>query len=610
MPFGPSLPAWPKTLPGRLVLPDTTLVENLRISALRYPRKDAIVFYDHRLSYGELYRQASAIAGWLTRRAGVRKGDRVLLYMQNCPQFVAAFYGILRADAVVVPVNPMNLAEELAHYIVDAGARTIVMSADLAARAVAANQTLAPTARLEHVLVTRYSDALATASDRSADRDTDQDSDQLKEPDEAQDKNRQQTSKLPDWLTAEHPRVDGAVDWKEALAADLRPAAASATPDDLAVLPYTSGTTGFPKGCRHTHRTVMHNAVGASYWIGAGLHSVVLGVLPMFHVTGMQYGMHSPIFVGATVVILPRWDRAAAGRLIARHRVTHWTSIATMIIDFLADPEVERHDLSSLRHLGGGGATMPEAVAADLYARLGLRYHEGYGLTETVAATHGNPLGGARLQCLGIPSFGTDARIVDPTTFEELAPDTVGEIIVSGPQVFLGYWNNEAATREVFVELAGQRFLRTGDLGRMDVDGYFYLVDRLKRMINASGFKVWPAEVESMLYAHPAIREACVIGCVDAYRGETVKALVVLKAPRVETDVDDGAPANGPYNAPPNGPTADAIIAWAKTRMAAYKCPQIVEFVDALPKSATGKIQWRALQEQESLAALTRRAAP
>jgi fatty-acyl-CoA synthase len=225
---------------------------------------------------------------------------------------------------------------------------------------------------------------------------------------------------------------------------------------------------------------------------------------------------------------------------------------------------------------------MPQAVAERLKTQFGLSYLEGYGLSETMAPTHSNPADRPKLQCLGVPTFNTDARVVDPVTLQELPPNEVGEIIVRGPQVFKGYWGKPDATREAFIQFEGETYFRTGDLGRMDEEGYFFITDRLKRMINASGFKVWPAEVENLLYKHPAVQEACIIGTRDAYRGETVKAVVVLR-----TD------AKGKT-------TPEEIIEWAKEHMAAYKYPRVVEFVDALPKSGTGKVMWRQLQETEN----------
>jgi fatty-acyl-CoA synthase len=280
---------------------------------------------------------------------------------------------------------------------------------------------------------------------------------------------------------------------------------------------------------------------------------------------------------------MPRWDRELAAALIARHRVSHWVCIPTMVIDLFGSPNVAGFDLSSLRNLSGGGAAMPAAVAQRLLDEFGIAFSEGYGLTETAAPSHGNPPERVKQQCLGMPIFGVDSRVVDPLTLHEMPVGEVGEIVTRGPMLFKGYWRHPEATEAAFVELPqapGPRFFRTGDLGRMDEDGYFFLTDRLKRMINASGFKVWPAEVELMLYKHPAVQEACVIATRDSYRGESVKALIV----RRHDHQDAGA---------------DEIIAWARQQMAAYKYPRVVEFVDALPKSGAGKVLWRVLQERE-----------
>jgi fatty-acyl-CoA synthase len=248
-------------------------------------------------------------------------------------------------------------------------------------------------------------------------------------------------------------------------------------------------------------------------------------------------------------------------------------------------PDTQQHDLSSLTLLSGGGAAMPEAVSAMLAQRYGLSYNEAYGLSETAAFLHANPLARGKRQCLGMPTQGVDSRIVDPVTQKELPQGEVGELVTHGPQVMKGYWHQPEADLESFIEIDGKRFFRTGDLAVVDEEGYFFMRDRLKRMINASGYKVWPAEVESAMYEHPAIHEACVIALPDGKRGETVKALVVLKAG-----------FGGQLS-------EQQIVDWARERMAVYKAPRIVEFMDALPKSGTGKILWRELQEAQQRAA-------
>ncbi len=555
----PHAAAWPRRLPPMLVIPETTLWFNLEVSARRYPDKAAYVFFGRRLGYAELHRQAEALAGWLQAQ-GVRAGDRVLLFMQNCPQFVVAFYAVQRADAVVVPVNPMNRAEEFSHYITDAQARVALTTADLAVIVDEANTLVPQAQRLQQLLVTRLADALPPeipAAEAPA-------------------------PALLDWLYADPALPAGAVRWADALAAGHRPGASTAGPDDLALLPYTSGTTGLPKGCMHSHRTLLPNVVGGGLWSHASAESVSLGVVPMFHITGMLYGVLSPVYLGSTVVLMPRWDRELAGRLISRHGVTHWTCIPTMIIDLFGSPNYRSFELSSLRYLSGGGAAMPQAVAERLQQEFGITFAEGYGLTETAAPSHANPPERAKLQCLGMPLFGTDSRIVDPETLRELPAGETGEIVTHGPMVFKGYWGQPGATRAAFIELDGKPFFRTGDLGHRDDEGYFFLTDRLKRMINASGFKVWPSEVELLLFKCPLVQEACVIGARDAYRGETVKAVIVLRAEaRAST-------------------TAQDIVDWARAHMAAYKVPRRVEFVDALPRSGAGKVMWRQLQEREA----------
>jgi fatty-acyl-CoA synthase len=554
----PHFKVWPRRLPRALTVPETSLWVNLDVAARRYPDKAAYLFFGRALTYRELHAQAEAIAGWL-QSVGVGTGDRVAVYLQNCPQFVAAYYGVLRANAVVVPVNPMNRADEFEHYITDPGTKVVVCAADLAGIVAEANARVPAAAKLAQILVTRYTDAMPEVVD----------------PAEAA------VPAIDAWLRAEHPLPAGAVRWADVLARPVAPGAHTAGPDDLAMLPYTSGTTGLPKGCMHTHRTLMFNTVGGLWSYGGGPEPVGLSVVPMFHITGMLYGVLGTVYAGATQVLMPRWDRELAGRLISRHRVTHWTCIPTMIIDLFGSPNYKTFDLSGLRSLSGGGAAMPHAVAERLQAEFSLTFAEGYGLTETAAPSHANPPERAKLQCLGIPIFGVDSRVVDPETLKELPPGEVGEIITRGPMVFKGYWRHPDATRDTFVQFDGRTFFRTGDLGRMDEEGYFFIADRLKRMINASGFKVWPAEVEMLLYKHPAVQEACIIGSKDPYRGETVKAVVVLRADA-------------------RGTTADDIVTWSKEHMAAYKVPRLVEFVDALPKSGSGKVMWRQLQEQEN----------
>ena len=541
---------WPPGVPKTLSVPRTSLYFNLEVSARRYPDKAALIYYGSSMTYAALQREAEALAGYLQQRCGVKRGDRVLLYAQNCPQFIIGYYAILRADGVVVPVNPMNKSSELTHYIGDSDARVAI-----------AAQELYPEIEphlgkgLAHCVLAAYSDYLSEPTN-------------LKVPDVVR-------------APAANPGRPEVALWKECISSKALPSQHQAGPDDLAVLPYTSGTTGLPKGCMLTHSNLLATSTGACHWSPTSSEAVVLGVLPMFHLTGMQSNMNIPIQLGGTSVLMTRWDRDTAAELIQRHRVTGVTGITTMIVDFLANPNLGNYDLSSIVRIGGGGASMPEAVAAKIEQTLGMPFLEGYGLTETSAPSHANPVHRPKRQCGGIPYFDTDSRVIDPSSFKELGPNEVGEIITRGPQVFRGYWKQEKATADAFLSHDGKSFFRTGDLGYYDEEGYFFITDRLKRMINCSGFKVWPAEVEAMLYAHPDIQEACVIAAKDPHRGETVKAVVVLRpAARGKTD-------------------AESIVAWAREKMAAFKAPRLVEFVEALPKTATGKIFWRKLQEEE-----------
>lgn len=536
-----------------LIAPQTNLFYNAEVSAQRYPDKPFLIFYDTALTFAGLLDEATRLAGFLEQHCGVRKGDRVLLFMQNSPQFVIAYYGILRANAVVVPMNPMNLTQEVLRYAEDAGTHTAIVSQELYSRI----EPLIGKTVVKSVIVAAYSDYLRAPT----------------------------TLAVPDFVAA--PRVEitapGVTLWREALAGRLTPGPLTAGPDDLCVMPYTSGTTGLPKGCMHTHRSTMHTLVAGMRWFSLQPELTLMSVAPLFHVTGMQGGMNGPLYAGITVVMLPRWDRNAAAQCVQRYRVASWTAVPTMIQDFFANPDIAGYDLSSIRRLSGGGAAMPAAVAQRLLD-MGVTYYEGYGLSETMGATHLNPPDNPKKQCLGIPIYDVDSRVVDPISLTELPAGEVGEIITHGPQVFLGYWDKPEDTAQSLIEIDGKPFLRTGDLGRVDEDGYFFMVDRLKRMINASGFKVWPTEVESLMYQHPAVLEACVIGSKDAHRGETVKAVVVPR-PEWRDRID-----------------AQAIIDWCRENMAAYKCPRLVEFVDALPKSGAGKIMWRELQDRETAA--------
>lgn len=543
-------PHWPAGLDFHLPLPPGNAADALRRSAEARPDHPALLYYGAVTSYGDLWHAVQALAAHLQHACGVQKGDRILLDMQNSPQFIIAFQAILRADAVVVPVNPMNTGAEIAHYLADSGARVALVGDDLLDRF-----TPFLGGPLNHLIAAHYADALPPGC----------------------------TDPLPEVLTLPPASLPpGVTPWAHALAEPRPPAPGTAGPDDLAVMPYTSGTTGRPKACRHPHRSVLVTGHGQAVWYGITAQSVVTAFMPLFHVAGMQFSMSGGLAAGATLLLMTRWNRDLIPDLFLRHGVTHWSAAPTMIVDVMASDRFEPRAFDRIEVLTGGGSPMPAALAAQLKDRYGLEFCEGYGLSETLAATHINPLHRPKPQCLGIPFFDTFSMVVEPGTTRELPRGEVGEILISGPQVMQGYWNAPAADAEALVDHAGRRWLRTGDMGWCDDEGYYFISDRLKRMVNVAGYKVWPAECEALLYRHPDIQECAVIALRDPRRGESVKAFVTLRP---------GA----------RGRITEAdVIAFARTVMAAYKVPRVVEFAEALPRTGSNKIDWRRLQEAEA----------
>jgi fatty-acyl-CoA synthase len=529
---------WPTNQAYDVPKTQTTLYQTLADAERDHPDKTGLIYYDRAFNYREMHDIVDRIAGYLQSASGVRPGDRVAIYAQNCPHYMLAFYAILRAGAVVVPINPMNLESETRYILGNAGINTIFVAQELVDRISGAMNA----GQLKHGIRICYSDYM---------------------PGEGDDVN-----------------VPGLADWSDVIGCEAAPAPYDRTPDDIAIIPYTSGSTGRGKGCVHTNASALHAARSVYDWFGFQADDVYLSVAPMFHVVGLQCGLIVPVATAATTIILPRWDREAAAQLMAKYAVTVWPTVPTMIIDFVNFPGLEDYDLSNLHTIFGGGIAMPDAVANRLHDLTGLTFLEGYGMTETIAPTTANPREKPKTNCVGIPVFNTDVIIVEPDTATELPVGEVGEILISGPQVMREYWQNDKANQDAFATIDGQRFVRSGDLGRVDEQGYVYIVDRIKRMINASGYKVWPAEVEAKLYHHPNIAEVCVISTADPYRGETVKALVVLRPGAVVTDKN--------------------ITKWAQGQMAAYKVPRVISFVDALPKSGSGKVLWRDLQLAEN----------
>tara|TARA_R110000868_G_scaffold250414_1_gene506980 strand:- start:11952 stop:13625 length:1674 start_codon:yes stop_codon:yes gene_type:complete len=544
---------WPPGQPEDLELPETTVYQNFEHSVAECADKPALVFYETCIGYQEMHNDVCRLAAWMATSAGVCKGDRVGIFSQNSPQYVIAYYAALRLGAVVVPMNPMYVEDELAYLLDNSGATLLFAALELHHAFVGVMDR-----RDIQVVGIEYKDYLRTATD-------------LPIPAAI----RQQDCP-PD--LDQHPHF---IRWQQAMSCTAEVAMAELVMDDLVMLPYTSGSTGNPKGCMHNNINVQHALRGVYDWFGIGREDVILAVAPMFHVVGLQAGMNTAMARGSTLIILPRWDREVAAHAIHNFHVTVWPAVPTMAIDLINMPGFELCDVSSLRVMFGGGSSMPEAVAAKLYQLCGVTFLEGYGMTETCCPGTANPPQAPKAGCAGIPVFNTHCRIVDHDSLADMPEGDVGEVLIAGPQVMVGYWQDETANNDSFIELDGQRYLRTGDLGYVDESGYLFIVDRIKRMINASGFKVWPNQVEAVLYRHPAIKEVCVIAQKDPKRGETVKALVVVADEYPDIQAAD-------------------IIEWSREHMAAYKIPRLIRFVDTLPKSGSGKVLWREIQEEEN----------
>lgn len=540
---GKNSPYWPKRFSSdKLETPQTNLFHNLENSAKKYPNKTAYIFNNKKITYKNLAIQVEKLAAYLQIKLKVKKTDRILIFTQNSPQFIIALYAINKIGAIAVPANPMNKTNELAHYAIDSGAKIIITTEDVWPAA----QPLLEQKIIHWAIIGNYNDNLNEDSIH----------------------NNNKINKEPIKINY----------WKELIAHNLTTIPPLYDSDDPAVIVYTSGTTGKPKGCVHTNASILSGVQNTVCWHGLNQAGISLGTIPMFHVTGMQANINIPIYLGATVVLLQRWNPQYALELIEQYAVSEWTAITTMILDLLKAAETTDIQPSSLQYIRGGGAPMPAAVAQRFQDRFGLTYLEGYGLTETMASVLFSPPNSPKFQCGGIPMFNTSALIIDPVTLTTLSVGEVGEIIISGPQLFKGYWNSEVEDEDIFIKINDEKYIKTGDLGYVDIDGYFFIVDRLKRMINASGFKVWPAEVENILYLHPAVQEACVVASKDPHRGETVKAYIVLKKDHENISKEE-------------------LITWSKTQMSAYKYPRIIEFREELPRSSSGKILWKEVQE-------------
>jgi long-chain acyl-CoA synthetase len=508
-------------------------------------------YFGTTMTVADVDRQSAALAAAMVAECGLQRGDRVVVQLQNVPAFLLAMLAIWRVGAIMVPANPMYKQRELEGLLGDSGARVFIQQESLYPDA---GKPAAAATGVESIITTNELDYVVDPGAYSV------------------------------FANVTRQRPEGTLDLLELIRAyeGQRPPRVDLTPDDVAFLVYTSGTTGPPKGAMNTHRNVVYNAEVYRQWVHLTPDDVVLAVAPLFHVTGLVAHLAVALLVPMPLVLGYRFDPAVMAELAERHRATWAMGSITAFIALMNNPEALKRDLSAMTKVGSGGAPIAPSTVEQFQAAFGAYIHNIYGLTETTSPSHGvpwarrapvDPTSGAL--SVGVPVCGYTVRVVDEDG-KELPPGEIGELVTEGPGVVAGYWNKPEETERALP----QGRLHTGDVGFMDAEGWFYLVDRQKDMIVASGFKVWPREVEDVLYQHPAVRESGVVGVPDAYRGETVKAFVSLKA---------GASV-----------TPEELIAFCRERMAAYKYPRQVEIVDEIPKTVSGKVLRRELREQAS----------
>ncbi|UFJ43321.1 long-chain-fatty-acid--CoA ligase [Brevibacillus humidisoli] len=547
----PWIASYPVEVPASLEYPRVSLTYFLEQSAREFPHNHALYFMGRRITYAELLSLSYRFAHALIRR-GVKKGDRVAIMLPNSPQAVISYYGALFAGAVVVQTNPLYTERELIHQISDSGAEVIVTLDLLFSRIMNVKSSTS----LRRVIVTgmgEYLPALKRLVYPLVQRK------QGQRPQVAYGNGVEAFSALMDEGDTSPVRVE--IDPEE----------------DLALLQYTGGTTGTAKGVMLTHQNLIANAVqtfAIIYKLKKGQEKI-LGALPLFHVYGMTTVMNLGIQMAAEIQLIPRFDVKEILKTIHHAKPTLFPGAPTMYIALINHPELKKYDLSSIKACVSGSAPLPLEVQQRFEELTGGRLVEGYGLTESSPVTHSNPLWGHRISgSIGLPWPDTDCRIVDPATGEVLPQGEVGELAVKGPQVMRGYWNRPEDTAAVLQD----GWLLTGDMAYMDEKGYFYIVDRKKDMIIAGGYNIYPREVEEVLFEHPAVQEAAVVGVPDPYRGETVKAFVVVKPGQTASE--------------------EELDAHCRKRLAAYKVPRIYEYRSELPKTMVGKVLRRQLQEE------------
>ncbi|MGQ7279496.1 MULTISPECIES: long-chain-fatty-acid--CoA ligase [Brevibacillus] len=541
----------PETAPS-LEYPRVPLTHFLEQAAAEFPDHPALYFMGRRITYRELLAMSYQFANALIKR-GVKKGDRVAVMLPNSPQAVIGYYGSLMAGATVVMTNPLYTERELIHQLNDSGAETII-TLDLLYSRVAAVKASTP---LKRLMITSVGDFLPFF--------------------------KKMLYPLVQKKQGHHPQITYGGDVEPFLSVLKESAINPVTPEvdpekDIALLQYTGGTTGLAKGVMLTHRNLVANALqcqAVMYKFVRGRERI-LAALPLFHVYGMTTVMNKGISIAAEIILVPKFNVKQILKLIDKTKPTLFPGAPTMYIGLINHPDLPKYDLSSIAACVSGSAPLPVEVQRRFEELTGGRLVEGYGLTEASPVTHSNPIWGKRISgSIGLPWPDTDCRIVDPSTGEELPQGEIGELAVKGPQVMLGYWNRPEETAAVLRD----GWLLTGDMGYMDADGYFYVVDRKKDMIIAGGYNIYPREVEEVLFEHPAVQEAAVIGVPDPYRGETVKAFIVLK---------EGAQVS-----------EEELERHCRQRLAAYKIPRMYEFRKELPKTMVGKVLRRQLLEEE-----------
>ncbi|MFQ6107010.1 MAG: long-chain fatty acid--CoA ligase [Thermoplasmata archaeon] len=543
---------WPDDVPKTIDYPVQELHRFLQDAAKKHPSNIAILFYGKKTTYAELLQQAKSFAAGL-QSLGVKKGDRVSLYLPNVPQFVVSFFGSLTAGAVVVQTNPLYTARELEKQLNDSGSRTIV-AVDFLYPRIAKVRSRTP---LKNIVIADIKNALPFP---------------LSALYPIKKKKDGRAVKIP-----KEPWVHFFEDLIKTDAKRARPVAIDPK-EDIAVLQYTGGTTGTPKGAMLTHHNLVANTLQADGILPDRQEGkeVFLTAIPLFHVYGLTTAMLCAVSLASTMVLHPDpREISAIVKLINKHKPTIFPGVPALYIAVNNHPLVKKLDVTSIRACISGSAPLPLDVRRQFERLTGGKLVEGYGLTEASPVTHCNPLYGHVKECIGIPVPDTDSKIVDlKDGRSELGVDETGELVIKGPQVMKGYWRNPEETDATLKD----GWLHTGDIAYMDEDGYFHIVDRKKDMILVSGYNVYPREVEDVLYEHPAVKEAAVVGVPHPKSGEVVKAFISLK---------EGKKAS-----------QEEIQKHCRENLAPFKIPRVVEFREELPKSAVGKILRRELKEK------------